>query len=197
MRPNPPVDERMDVEPQINWHESPVVEPSYVLSKEEVNRFLGPQAPLTTQNKSSGIAKYFARYRYHPSHPLLSSHPLPYSKVTPPILSLSMKPPPSLRHYLLRQSPNGPRTLLTPKMSGLTRRLSLLLLPPIPLLGSAGSVDAPAISSWDVQSRALDRERTLQRVAFYATMTSIGSNLVDFAFKWIASPKSTGITSRQ
>ena len=149
-----------------------------------------------TQNKSSGIAKYFACYRYHPPHPLLSPHPLPYSKVTPPSLSLSTKPPPSLRCYLARQTPNGPRTLLTPKMSGLTHHLSLLLLPPTPLLDSAGNADALAILSWDVQSRALDRERTLQRAAFYATMTSIIRKLINSVFKWTVLPKNTGTTNR-
>ena len=35
----------MDIEPQINRHESPVEEPSYVPSEEEVDRFLQPTSP--------------------------------------------------------------------------------------------------------------------------------------------------------
>ena len=42
---SPSVDEPMEVEPQINRHELPVVEPAYVPSEKEVDRFLRPTSP--------------------------------------------------------------------------------------------------------------------------------------------------------
>ena len=42
---SPSIDEPMDVEPRINRHKSPVVEPAYVPSEEEVDWFLRPTSP--------------------------------------------------------------------------------------------------------------------------------------------------------
>lgn len=56
----------------------------------------GPLALLTTPNKSSGIAKFFARYRYHPCHPLLCSHPPPTRRQPHPSYRCQRSHPQSL-----------------------------------------------------------------------------------------------------
>ena len=149
-----------------------------------------PLAPLTTQNKSSGIGRQLKRLLLRPRHPLLHAYPRPLSSAASPVPSLSTRPPPSLRRYLLRQT--GAMEHANLRQSGpLLRRLLSPLPHPLPprhphllLHDTAGNVAAQGISLLDVQLRASERERMSQQGTGYESMITIGSRLLDFASAW-------------
>ena len=131
--------------------------PPFPIWKKKTKTPCDPLVPLTTRNKSSGIARQFARLHLRPQHPLLHAYPRPLSSVALPALSLSTRPPPSLRRYLSRQTgatehanlrQSGPllRHLLSP-----LPHLHLLRHPHLLLHDTAGNVAAQGISSQDVQ----------------------------------------------
>ena len=146
------------------WTPSPEIgSPLSLISKRKMWTPRAPLVPLTTQSKSSGIARRFAHLHLRPRHPLLHAYPRPLSLAASPALSLSIRPPPSLRRYLSRQTGEMERVPL--RQSGLVLRLLFFPHPhplplPLPLLlDTAGNAAAQGISSRDVQSHVLERER--------------------------------------